>query len=305
MKLFRLLSVLSLFLLSGNLFSQPAEVHFPEIIVSGVEQEIVVQAKDSVQIRFRGENLGGLAPGEEKRIAFRSKAGSSPEIEINGTIYNTEKRAIPLWLSILPPLFAIVLALIFKEVVSSLLLGILVGSGVIGYYSGGFIAGLGGFFKVSGTYIIEALNDSGHLSVIVFSVLIGGIVTVISKNGGMAALVSGISKKATTAKKGQMATFFLGIAIFFDDYANTLVVGNTMRPITDRLKISREKLAYLVDSTAAPVAAIAFVTTWIGAELGYIKDGLKTVELSPGLEGLTPYSIFLSSWLTHFTPSSL
>ncbi|MEZ5196957.1 MAG: hypothetical protein R2764_11285 [Bacteroidales bacterium] len=77
------------------------------------------------------------------------------------------------------------------------------------------------------------------------------------------------------------------MAIFFDDYANTLVVGNTMRPVTDRLRISREKLSYIVDSTAAPIASIAFVTTWIGAELSYIQDGISTLGINE-----TPYDVF-------------
>jgi Na+/H+ antiporter NhaC len=97
----------------------------------------------------------------------------------------------------------------------------------------------------------------------------------------------------------QLVTWFLGIAIFFDDYANTLIVGNTMRPVTDKFKISREKLAYIVDSTAAPVASIAFVTTWIGAELGYIADGLSTLGLH---EEFTPYAVFMSSLKYSYYP---
>jgi Na+/H+ antiporter NhaC len=126
-------------------------------------------------------------------------------------------------------------------------------------------------------------------------------VAVISKNGGMKGMVNRIAKKAKTAKQGQMATYVLGVVIFFDDYANTLLVGNTMRPVTDRLRISRAKLAYLVDATAAPVASIAFISTWIGAELGYIKDGLKNI----GDIDMAPYQVFMAyihysfySWLT-------
>jgi Na+/H+ antiporter NhaC len=95
-------------------------------------------------------------------------------------------------------------------------------------------------------------------------------------------------------------TWLLGIAIFFDDYANTLIVGNTMRPVTDRFRISREKLAYLVDSTAAPVAAIAFVTTWIGAELGYIDSGLQVLRDFPFT--MTPYAVFVNSLRYAFYP---
>src|SRR5690606_2796910 len=140
-----------------------------------------------------------------------------------------------------------------------------------------------GLFRFIDTYVVQAMSDSGHISVMVFSTLIGGIVAVISKNGGMQAVVESLSRKATNAKNGQMATYFLGIAIFFDDYANTLVVGNTMRPLTDRLRISREKLSYIVDSTAAPVAAIALITTWIGAELGYIQGAVDLINEKAGV----------------------
>ena len=208
---------------------------------------------------------------------------------------------IPFWLSILPPLIAILLALVFKEVVSSLFIGI---------FAGAFIAGglridsiyylLISIFEVVEKYIVSALNDSGHLAVIVFSLLIGGMVAVISRNGGMAGVVNVLSKYAKTRKSSQFVTWFLGVAIFFDDYANTLIVGNTMRSVTDKFKVSREKLAYIVDSTAAPVAAVAFITTWIGAELTYIDDGISNIS---GLaDGLTPYSIFFMSLKYSFYP---
>jgi Na+/H+ antiporter NhaC len=172
----------------------------------------------------------------------------------------------------------------------------------MGFYAEGFKGIFTGFFKVIDTYIIGALNDSGHLSVVVFSVLIGGIVAIISRNGGMLGIVNGIVKYAKNARSGQLATYFLGLSIFFDDYANSLVVGNTMRPITDKLKISREKLAYLVDSTAAPVAAIAFVTTWIGAELGYISNGLDKINADGIIINEGVYSIFLNSLAYSFYP---
>ncbi|MEM9258567.1 MAG: Na+/H+ antiporter NhaC family protein, partial [Bacteroidota bacterium] len=129
--------------------------------------------------------------------------------------------------------------------------------------------------------------------------LIGGMVAIISRNGGMAGVVDRMTKYAKTAKSAQFITWLLGVAIFFDDYANTLIVGNTMRSVTDRFRVSREKLAYIVDSTAAPVAAVAFITTWIGAELGYIGDGIKDVS---ALEGITPYAIFLQSLKYSFYP---
>lgn len=209
---------------------------------------------------------------------------------------------LPAVVSILPPLVAIAMALIYKEVISALLLGVFTGALLYGYQNDGLLGLLQAPFKVFSHYLLDAVNNKDHLSVIIFSLTIGGLVAVISKNGGMLGLVNKIAKHATNAKRGMLATWAMGIVIFFDDYANTLVVGNTMRPLTDKLKISREKLAYLVDSTAAPIASIAFVTTWIGAELGYLKDGLQMIQ-SAGFEpNITPYAIFINSLPYAFYP---
>ncbi len=211
-------------------------------------------------------------------------------------------RRIPLWTSVLPPLIAIILALVFKEVVVSLVMGIFAGAFLIGgmrveslYY---FVQSI---LEPVSIYVVEALTDSGHMAVIIFSLLIGGMVAIISKNGGMAGVVLALSKYARSRKSAQFVTWLLGVAVFFDDYANILIVGNTMRNVTDRFKISREKLAYIVDSTAAPVSAVAFITTWIGAELGYIDSGMAAVTTGP-LADLTPYAIFISSLKYSFYP---
>lgn len=197
-------------------------------------------------------------------------------------------RHFPMWLSLLPPLIAIVLALIFREVLLALFAGIWVGGFVIyGLSVKAFFASL---LAVADTYLIGALTDPDHIAVVIFSMLIGGMVAIISKNGGMAGIVNKLSRYARSPRSSQLVTWALGLAIFFDDYANSLIVGNTMRPVTDKHRVSREKLAYIVDSTAAPVAAIAFVTTWIGAELGYIKDAATTL----GIEE-SAYSMFLNS----------
>lgn len=207
---------------------------------------------------------------------------------------------IPLWLSIVPPLIAIILALIFKEVIVSLFIGIWMGSFIAGGMRFGSVYYvLKSLFDVVKEYIIEAMHDKGHLSVILFSLLIGGMVSIISKNGGMAGVVQSLSRFAKTPRSSQFITWFLGVAIFFDDYANTLIVGNTMRSVTDKFKVSREKLAYIVDSTAAPIAAVAFITTWIGAELGYIDDGIAKIGLD---NGQTAYAIFIESLKYSFYP---
>lgn len=200
---------------------------------------------------------------------------------------------IPLWWSIIPPLVAIFLALLFRQVLLALFTGILAGAWIVNGMPMSPYEMMKSFFEVLDTYILGSMTDTGHLSVIIFSLMIGGVVAIISRNGGMAGIVKKLSPLARGPKSTQFVAWLLGIAIFFDDYANTLIVGNTIRPLTDKYKISREKLAYIVDSTAAPIAAIAFITTWIGAELGYIGDELPKLA---GLENPpSPYSVFLSS----------
>lgn len=206
---------------------------------------------------------------------------------------------MPLWMSILPPLVAIVMALLIKEVISSLFVGILTGTFLMALYGGASPASAlgGGLLRVVDTYVVGSLFDADHVTIIVFTLLIGGMVRIITANGGMQGVVNWLSKRAKGPRSGQLMTFFMDLCIFFDDYSNTLVVGNTMRPIADKLKVSREKLAYIVDSTSAPVVAVAFVTTWIGAELSYISDGIKVIGLDA-----SAYSVFFHSLAYSFYP---
>ena len=206
---------------------------------------------------------------------------------------------MPLWMSVLPPLVAIVMALLIKEVISSLFMGVLTGTFITALYAGhGPEQALGGgILRVVDTYVVGSLFDKDHVTIIVFTLLIGGMVRIITANGGMQGVVNWLSRRAKSPRSGQLMTFLMDLCIFFDDYSNTLVVGNTMRPIADRLKVSREKLAYIVDSTSAPVVAVAFVTTWIGAELSYIQDGIRNI----GLEA-SAYSVFFHSLAYSFYP---
>ena len=200
------------------------------------------------------------------------------------------------WLSIIPALLAIVAALVFRQVVVALFLGVWVGAWIVtGDLGLGWFTGL---FATIEAYILPALADGDHAAIILFSMMIGGTVALIQRNGGTAAIVDSVTRWARTAGRGQFATALLGVLVFFDDYANTLIVGGTMRPITDRLRISREKLAYIVDSTAAPIACLAFVTTWIGYEVGLIGDAVDKI---PGLD-VAPYSVFLGSIAYSFYP---
>ncbi|AEX85530.1 Na+/H+ antiporter [Marinitoga sp. 1135] len=194
--------------------------------------------------------------------------------------------------SIIPPLLAIVLAFVTKEVILSLLLGVFSGAliSVFATSNSGFFMKLIESYTKTFEYPVNALADSWHAGIIVFTLTIGGMVGVIAKMGGTRAIANALAKKAQTARSAQLATALMGVVVFFDDYANTLIVGPTMRPLTDKLRVSREKLSYIVDSTAAPVATMAAISTWIGYELGLIGDAFKSL----GVE-VNPYSVFFQS----------
>lgn len=206
---------------------------------------------------------------------------------------------MPLWLSVIPPLFAIAMALILKEVISALFLGVLSGTFLMALYGGqepGMALG-SGLLRVVDTYITGSVFDADHVTIIIFTLTIGGMVRIISANGGMKGIVNWLLRRAKGPRSGQLMTFIMDLCIFFDDYSNTLMVGNTMRPVADKLKVSREKLAYIVDSTSAPVVAIAFVTTWIGAELSYIQEGINVIGIDA-----SAYSVFFHSLKYSFYP---
>lgn len=190
-------------------------------------------------------------------------------------------------LSLLPPLIAITLAIATHRVVPSLLAGIFAGAWILA--NGNPVTAIGTTFE---THLWTSLSDGDHLRVFVFTLLMGAMVGVMQRSGGMEAIVNGIAPFARTRRGGQLTVWLLGLIIFFDDYANSLLLGNTMRPLTDRLRISREKLAYLVDSTAAPVSGLALVSTWVAGEIGYIQDGLDATPLA---DSASAFAIFLST----------
>ncbi len=283
------------------------EVSIPEIIVGNTFIEITltnngqIAYNQPIYINDSLYEMGIIEKRQSKKIDFFVK-NTCTSIAIKDyqgkVIFSKKIKPIPLWMSILPPLLAIILAFVFKEVFSSIFLGLYSGSAIIAtYIHSSILSGLLYGFLSLYDYLVNALSDSGHASIIIFSILIGGTVNIISQNGSMKSIIARLSRHATDRKSGQLISMIMGIIIFFDDYANTLVVGNTMRPITDKLKISREKLSYIVDSTAAPVVAMAFITTWIGAELSYIKSGLDVVNLNE-----SPYLVFLHSLKYSFYP---
>ena len=174
--------------------------------------------------------------------------------------------------ALIPPVVAIVLALITKEVYSSLFVGILVG-GL--FYSG---------FSFEGTIvhifedgIIGVLSDSYNVGILVFLIILGAIVCLMNKAGGSAAFGRWASDHIKTRTGAQLVTVALGVLIFIDDYFNCLTVGSVMRPVTDKHNISRAKLAYLIDATAAPICIIAPISSWAAAVTGFVEgeDGLS------------------------------
>ena len=194
--------------------------------------------------------------------------------EVEPAVSNADRFGL---FTLIPPIVAIVLAFITKNVVISLFIGVL---------SGGFILNLTGF-NVFGAltqafldFIDRALNslaDPWNAGIIMQVLVIGGVINLVAKMGGAKAIAEALAKKAKTAKSTQLITWFLGICVFFDDYANSLIVGPIMRPVADKMKISRERLAFIIDATAAPIAGLAIISTWIGLEVSLISEGFETI----------------------------
>ncbi|MGB7453142.1 MAG: Na+/H+ antiporter NhaC family protein, partial [Lysobacterales bacterium] len=208
----------------------------------------------------------------------------------------TTPQAAGSWIAIVPPLLTIAVALTIKRVIPALFLGIWVGAWIINDF--GLVGIWTGLLDTFQVFVANALSNPDHAAIVLFSMMVGGMVSIITRNGGMQGIVNHIVAWADSARHACVATWALGVAIFFDDYANTLVVGNTMRPVTDSMRVSRAKLAYIVDSTAAPVACIAVVTTWIGYEIGLIGDSLSKMD---GLD-TEAYLLFLNTLPYSFYP---
>ena len=177
------------------------------------------------------------------------------------------------WWSLVPPLLAIVLALVTKEVYSSLFIGVAMGALL---YTGfhpwnAFVA----FFDI--------MKNSMNLNILIFDVLLGMIIVLMSKSGGSAAYGKWAGTKIKSKKSAMLATTGLGVLIFVDDYFNCLTVGSVMRPVTDRFKVSRAKLAYIIDATAAPVCIIAPISSWAAAVNSYVPEDV----------GISGFQLFL------------
>lgn len=285
------------------------KISVPGVALQGVSFELTVQALDAddrpVKSAADSVWITNISTAETSEspvsapLVFRLEQGqlTVPEAVLHQTgtctiaarsgavSAESSVRVLPGILSLMPPLIAIALAFITRQTLISLFCGIWLGTIFIYDYNP-----LLGFMKTIDTYLSNALADSDNAAVLIFSLTLGGMVGVISKAGGTQGIVEKLSQFAHHPRGGQLATWAMGLLIFFDDYANTLIVGNTMRPFTDRLRISREKLSYIVDSTAAPVASIALISTWIGYQIGLIDQAFDNLELNQNA-----YAVFLQS----------
>ena len=190
-------------------------------------------------------------------------------VELEGNITRT---VFPGFLTLLPALVAISLALLSRQVILSLFCGIWVGAILLHD-----LDPLRAFLRTTDTYLVGSLADDDHAHIVLFSLSLAGMIGVVMATGGMRGVVELVSRYARTRRSGQLSTWLLGCLIFFDDYTNSLLDGNTMRPFTDRLRISREKLSFVVDATAAPVATIGVISTWTAYQVGVIDDVLEKV----------------------------
>ena len=188
--------------------------------------------------------------------------------------------------TLIPPLVAISLAFITKNVIVSLVIGIM---------SGGFILNISGnnpFMALFYSFLdliqraVNSLADPWNAGIILQVLAIGGVINLVGKMGGAKAIAEALSKRAKSSKSAQIITWVAGLLVFFDDYANSLIIGPMMRPVTDKMKISRERLAFIIDATAAPVAGIAIISTWIGLEVGLIGSAFDSIGVETNAFGV-------------------
>ena len=234
---------------------------------------LTVGATESTVVTV-GETEYDLADGDsalEYVGGYADNLEADPNFEANvSTAIDTVRESIPQYATfwaLLAPIIAIVLALITKEVYSSLVIGIIVGGAI---YAGGNFEGT--LVHVVSDGFIANLSDSYNMGIIIFLVLLGALVSMMNKAGGSAAFGRWATAHIKSRVGAQLATIALGVLIFIDDYFNCLTVGSVMRPVTDGHKISRAKLSYLIDATAAPVCIIAPISSWAAAVAGFANS---------------------------------
>ncbi len=293
-----LLLFCALLIIQGKIYSQT--INITKLQLEGIAFDLQISnlpdSLKNINVLISGENfkqnyLFAVKNSKVDTTINIDKTGDF-QITLSGFHAKSEIRIIPGILSIIPPLVAILLALIFRQVIVSLLLGVYIGAVFI--FDNNPLTGL---LRLIDTYVINAIADPSHIQIIVFTLLFGGVIGLISKSGGTRGIANVITSFARSRKSGLISTWLSGIIIFFDDYANTLIVGNLMRPVTDKMRISREKLSFIVDATAAPVASVFIVSSWIGFEVGLIQHGLQSIG---SLENA--YDVFIQTIPYRFYP---
>lgn len=203
--------------------------------------------------------------------------------------------------TLFPPLIAIILSFITRNVVLSLFIGCLSGTFMLSLVNESIFYAIVSSFTTFISKVLQSLTDKANAGIILQMLTIGGVVALITKNGGTKAVAIWFASKAKQAKSSQFVTWALGIFIFFDDYANSFIIGPIVRPLTDKFKVSREKLAFIMDSTAAPIAGIAIISTWIGFELSVISKGYDLIDdtifshLNIARENINAFEIFIQT----------
>lgn len=190
-----------------------------------------------------------------------------------------------------PPLIAIILAFVTKNVILSLFIGVFSGGYILALSENSPLSAFVVAFNEIILKIIASMADKWNAGIILQVLCIGGLITVITKMGGMKAMALWLGKRAKNRAYVQIYTWIMGLFIFFDDYANSLIVGPVMRQISDKFKISREKLAFIIDSTAAPVTGIALISTWVGLEISLIRDAYSII----GQDNINAFAIFVQT----------
>ncbi len=203
--------------------------------------------------------------------------------EVDITLQNAQKFKA---LTLIPPIVSIVLAFITKNVVISLFIGILSGGILVNLNNGNILYAIPQSFIDFISRALNSLADPWNAGIILQVLVIGGVIHLVAKMGGAKAIAESLARKAKSARGTQIITWLLGLLVFFDDYANSLIVGPIMRPVSDKMKISRERLAFIIDATAAPIAGLAIISTWIGLEVGLINDAFTGIGIEADAFGI-------------------
>ena len=281
-------------LLLASPASAAPEIDLPSIALQDTPFFVGLRGNGPYEVSVDGQVVDrGVLSGQSKVPLRISTTGETRVVvSLAGSRTSALLRVLPAWTSLIPAASAILLAIFFRHVLLALVFGVWCGAFLVHGYSP-----INASARLLDTNLVLAIADRDHASVLLFSLLLGGMLGLIARSGGAHGLARWATTKASNRRRGQLWTWFLGLLIFFDDYANSLLVGASMRPVTDRLRISREKLAYLVDATAAPVASLALVSSWVAVEVGYIGDQFRYLGIEKD-----PYLTFVETIPYRFYP---